>query len=228
MKLIIVGDSSVLFNSTHNIAPENTYGFILKSNFKLNRNDDVFIIGKKGNDTQNQCREERLILDIIQFDPKIVIIHLGINDCSLYSMTKAERLFINSVPKINHINTYRIYKKIRYIFLKNNKIQVKIKSFKLYYEKILNELKNIGVKPIIINILNPPESFLKKKRVIKNIKEYNNVLFNLAQNFNCKLIDLYSLTESQPSMLINNTLYLSKYGHMKLADVLISQIESLK
>lgn len=229
MRLLILGNSLVIIRPLLNSSFNDIYGFILKRYFKSKGNNDVFIFGKAANHTRIQSREERLIYDLKQFEPDIVILHLGISDCAPRLITESEQFYLQSFPNFIRIKTITFLSKYRYFFTKTfQKVYVKINDFQKYYQKILTEIKKIGAIPIIINISKPNQKLINRSyNILGNVKRYNNVLSNLAKKNNCKLINIYSLIENEPILQKNDGIYLSKSGNKKLAKILIQEIESM-
>lgn len=228
MKIVIIGDSTILFKLSQKISVYNTFGFILKEFFETKGNS-VFVIGKEDNSTQVQSRMGALIYDIKQFKPNVVIISLGSVDCSPRLLTNSEiQLFFNELS-FDMIKKKRFYIKVRYYSKKFQEVLVKIQDFQSNYQEILDEILKIGGVPIIINIAKPHKvRFKRSYNSMQKIKRYNKILSNLAEKNKCKLIDLYSLTETEPYMLSNRGFHLSKYGHRKMAELLIAEIEAIK
>jgi len=229
MRILVIGDSTVLCKYKYKISPEDTFGFILKNHFKLEGNHDVFIIGNLRNYIGDHCRPIRILFDIKQFEPDVIIISLGSSDCSpaVFPMEKNNIFF--PLPKIRRKKSFRTYMKLRYHYKRRfQKFKVNLTEFKFYYQKLLEEILKIGTKPILINITKPNQNYLKRANIrLENIINCNKILFNIAKINKCKLVDIYSLIEKDPYLISNAGFHLSKNGHKKLAEILLSEIDSL-
>lgn len=230
MRILILGDSNILYKKNRDIFYNNTYAALLKEklNQKFNDLHEVLVIGSAGNNIILQINPVRIFYDIKQFTPNIIIIQLGINDTALYCLTNPEQLFIKSIPKINNFKIYKFYKTIRLFFLKFNKIKVNQTDFSKYFKILLAEILSINTNPIIINIPKPRKNhFINYRQIIRKIRKYNSVLTVLSEKYKIILIDLFTLTENDPKMLLKDSFILSKLGHCILANKLIKKLELL-
>jgi len=244
MRIVILGDSVIFYIVSpewlelENLKwkenfffSEDIYGFILKRYFKSKGNNEVFVIGYVNNDTRFQTMFGALARDVKQFEPNIVIIQLGICDCAPRLFSQKEKGIILNLPKFIRKKIIKFFSKHRYFFTKRfPKVYVNIYYFRKKYQQILTEIKKIGAYPIIINIAKPSQDLLNiSYNYLRNVRSYNAVLSNLAEKKKqCGLIDLYSLIEDDPNMLWKDGIHLTKYGHKKLAEILIKKIESIK
>ncbi|MHA1729857.1 MAG: SGNH/GDSL hydrolase family protein [Promethearchaeota archaeon] len=236
MRVLILGNGSVLPRLSKNIQAHETFGFLMKEYLEPHGNDEVFIIGTHINNTYFQSIPARLLYDFKQFEPNIVILHLGINDCLPRLLTKEEMIMINlKMVKFKNNKFLRYYSKIRYYLLKFRKNNIGIKDFKKNYEKIIKEIMNFGSIPILINIPKPQNPTFRLKdsnsvifHDLKDIIRYNEIIHRVSEKYKCILIDLYSMTENDKNLLLPNNFYLSKLGHQKLAHLLIDEIKKFK
>lgn len=229
MRILIVGDSNVLYQHRYNILIEDTYGFILKNKFRLNWEHEVFIIGNIRNYISDYCRSIRILFDLQQFEPDVVIIDLGFSECTPHVFPMEKNNIFFPVPRIKRKNLFKIFIKLMYHFKRGfKKYKLNLTNFHLYYQKFLDEIAKIGAIPIIINIIKPDQDYLKRVNIkLVDIINCNKILLNLAKINKCKLIDIFSLTEKDDNLRLSSGFHLSKYGHKKLAEILISEIKSL-
>ncbi len=229
MRILVIGDSTVLYNIRYSLSPEDTFGFIIKNHFKLKGTYEVIIIGNARNYILDHCRPIRILFDIKQFEPDVIIISLGSSECSPHVFPMEKNNIFFPVPKITRKRFFRIFIKLLYHYkIKFRKYYVNLSEFQLYYQKILNQIKKIGAVPIIINITKPNKNYLKKANIrLENIIGINKILFNLSKINRCKLIDIYSIIEQNSNLESNNGFIFSKNGNKKLAEILISEINSL-
>ncbi len=232
MRILIIGDSTVLYQDQYNILPDDTFGFIIKKHFKLKGKHEVLIIGNIRNYVLDHCRPIRILFDITQFDPDVVIISLGSSDCSLHVFPMEKNNLFFPVPKITRKRFFRIFIKLMYHYKRGfRKFKVNLTKFQFYYQKLIAEIQKIGAIPIIINIPKPDQNYLKRANIrLDDIINLNIILYNIAKIKNFNLVDIYSLNEKDekdPNLRMNSGFYLSKYGHKKIAEILISEINSL-
>ena len=229
MRILIIGDSNVLYQYKNNIFPEDTFGFIIKNKFISKGKHEVFIIGNLRNYISDHCRPIRILFDIKQFEPDIVIVNLGSSDCSPHVFPKEKNNIFFPIPKIRRKKFFKIYFKLRSHYKRKfRKFHSNLTEFQFYCQKILDEIFKIGAVSIIINIIKPDQNYLKRANIrLEDIINCNTILFNLAKSNNCKLIDIYSKTEKDSYLRSDNGFHLSKKGHKDLAEILNSEINSL-
>ena len=228
MRILIIGDSTVLYQHRSNIFPDDTFNFIIKNHFKLKGKHEIFCIGNIRNYISDHCRPIRILFDLKQFEPAVVIVSLGSSDCSPHVFPKEKNNIFFPLPKITRKKFFKIYFKLRYHYKRKfRKFYVNLTEFQFYYQKILDAIIKIGAVPIIINILKPNQKYLKRANIrLEDIINCNKILFNLAKINNCKLVDIYSITKKEPYLRYDNGFQLSKNGHKNLAEILISDIDS--
>ncbi len=230
MKIVIIGSSLVYDKPSRDDSYQSIYGFLLKNYFKSKGDHEVFIIGRAKNHTRMQRRQDRLLYDLEQFEPDIVIIHLGIVDCAPRLFLEEEQIFLQALPKFLRFDLIKFLSNHRYYFTRKFKKEyVKINDFEKYYQKILDKIKEINAIPIIINISKPNQHIINRSYfIIEKIIAHNKILLKLAKKNHCNIIDVYSIIESQKSYQLADGIHLSKSGNKKLANLLITEIKSLR
>lgn len=225
MRLIIIGDSLPIY--VYHPSREYLYGFILKKYFESKGNNEVYIIAKPRNNTRIQSRPSRLLYDIKQFEPNIVIIHLGITDCAPRLFSLIESFYLQSLPNFFRRQVIKFLSTHRYFLTKKfPKVYVNLNDFKIFYQKILTKVIGIGGIPIIINIAKPSNNLIKKSfNFLENVKQYNKILSNLAKSNRCQFVDLYSIIENDSQFRWDDGYHLAISGHRRLAEILIHLIE---
>jgi len=225
MRIVIVGDSLVYFPLKYF---KKSYSFLIKE-ILSKQGHDVIIIAKPDNHSRAQSHSSRIFYDIIQFNPKIVIIHLGINDCAPRLFTELDEFFLRLLPVWVKMKVIRFFSRKRFYFTKKfQKVHVNWFQFEKNYRKIIHEIKKNDAVPIILNICKPAEHHLKRSyNLLDNVKKYNKILDLIARDFNCIKIDLYSLIDKNPHFLSNDGIHLSKSGHRELSKILLQEIKKL-
>ncbi|MHA1292118.1 MAG: SGNH/GDSL hydrolase family protein [Promethearchaeota archaeon] len=215
MRVIIIGDSLILHHPAHYNSIHDTYGFILKKYLSLQGKDEIFIImprsGNNTNNTKYQSKPRRIIYDIIQYQPDIVIVHLGIVDCAPRLFTQTQRDIISSLPIFMRRKIIRFLSKHRYGFTKVfQKVYVEINEFKKNYQTIIEAIIKNGAIPIIINILKPSEDLIHRSfNFDGKVRSYNKILLEISKKYNINLIDLYSLISENPELRWKDGIHLS-------------------
>ena len=220
--ITILGDSLSMARDNSGIGYKNTYSYLLNKN--IGGSFLVLNKAKRTNTVVNQSLRQHIIDDILTTEAIYYVIQLGIVDCA---------------PRIISIFEKRILKLIKitwitksYIKLKSNNREFFTKYFKRTYVpidifeqkyrfilKTIESLPNVE-KIILINIADTNQK--NKSRSFNfesNILKYNKVIEQIADsnNLRIELVDLYSMTKNDPSLLLEDGIHISKKAHIKLA-----------
>lgn len=213
-KILFIGDSSLL--ARKEVAHKNIYTTLIKN--KLQHEYSIEISGK----TQNNSKEVFINLEAFMlygYKPDIVILNYGIVDVFPRPYPrKLQKLFgclgfLSMVDKI--LKKTGLYYKIGDLF---NFKEVRLENFKVYNERIIQELLEREVeKIIIIGIIKPYKVLLRSKRVDGEIKLYNEVYKELSyKHKEIKYIDIY--TYSDKDFTIWDGYHYSEKASMYLAE----------
>ena len=203
--------------------------------FQLNEllGNDFFVVNrsKRGNTSVVQSSTQNLYDDIETSESKVIIIQIGICDCSPRIISKYERVVLKYVlPKTIAKIYIKVKSKNRYFFTKYLPMTyVSMALFEKCYEKILSSsLKLDGiVKVIVINIA---DTNLKNKNrsfnFAKNILKYNSIISKLVESKNniC-LYDLYTRTKDRPELLLSDGIHIDLKAHEIIANELAINIK---
>lgn len=226
MNIIIIGDSLSMQRLKDNTKYEDTYGYLVKTSLDPKERNHVYILSKRANDSLTQSKPDNLLYNIKQFDPDIVIIHLGIVDCAPRLFTKNQQYIISILPEKLRSSIIAFISKRRLFFTKHfPKVYVKKGDFERHMQIIIDFIIANDAKPIIINVAKPDKRLISRSyNILQNVKDYNMVLLKLAEKNKCPLIDNYKMAEGIPGYLISGEVHLTKLGHKLLADEILKFI----
>jgi lysophospholipase L1-like esterase len=217
--IVFIGDSLIMPRPAENISPEETYGYMASQELK---DHQVIITAKYSNDTAIQSQIKNLKA-IKRASPHVVFVQLGIVDCAPRLFSKREKTLINKLPPSFRNWLIGILSgKRRELTKWFPKVYVKRKDFKRNMEIILDFVEECGAVPVIIIIAKTSEeNNARSYNFLKNIRDYNAVLRELAQEKGRALIDLYHLVDEDPACLLPDGIHLSKKGSCNLTKEIV-------
>ena len=213
------------------------YGVSYKNlySYRLNKllGNDYFVINKakRTNTIEIQTNIQNIYDDVLTTDSNIFVIHLGIVDCAPRIISLMEGKILKYFrPKFLSNFYINVKSKNRRFFTKHfPKVYVKPQEFKKKYEFLINTIiqKTNNEKIILINIADTNEgNKLKSFGFDENIRKYNTVIKNLKNRYNknIELIDFYTLTKNNPSLLLEDGIHISNEAHNILAEEISKRI----
>jgi hypothetical protein len=226
----ILGNSQAQPNLKNNLVYEDTYSY--KIFRQMNIDCVVINTAKRNNTVVNQAVSSNIDDDILSFNADYHIMQFGIVDCPPRLFTERENKLLNYCPARKII--IRFMSKHRYFFTKIfPKVYVKKDIFREKYiflvQTILTRTKT--KKIFLINISatqdrNKQRSF----RIDDNIKQYNLIIKEIANTNPDKivLIDLYSMTSKDLSLVAADGIHLALPAHALLAKMIGQKIRDLE
>lgn len=229
MRILIVGDSLVLERLEEKNPFSNTYGGLLKSIYSQNKETEVIVIGKRNNDSKIQSSSDNIFYDIIQFEPDVLILHIGIVDCTPRIFSRGQKNLLLSFPNFIRRKIIKVSSKYRFqITKRRQKVYVSYNEFIKNYQKILKQI-NPETHIIMINIAKPPRHLLNRTYHYEdNVRKYNEVIGELSKKWKCSLLDLFRMVENDSKILNSDGIHLSLHGHRIVADEIKKIIEKLR
>lgn len=226
----ILGDSLSMVRVEEGISIRDTYPFRLNELL----GNDFYVVNrsKRGNTSVVQSSTQNLYDDIETSESKVIIIQIGICDCSPRIISKFERVVLNyALPKLFAKRYIKIKSKYRYLFTKYFPMTyVSLVRFETSYEKILaSALKLHGiVKVVVINIADTnSNNKLRSFNFDKNIVKYNSIISKLVVGkSNVYLLDLYNLTKDNPELLLTDGIHINLKAHEIIASELVVNIKN--
>jgi len=223
--ILILGDSLAVPRPNDGIHIQDTYAH------KLSTYDSVINRAQEKTSTFKQLK--RIKSDVAGIKPDIVIIQLGIVDCSPRLFTYRQHQFLSflNIFLPNLISKYTDNKsKKRYEFTQKNKIVYTTpEQFRINIKKILDIiLKDICPKKIFLVNICYPSQLLKEKNydIEKNILNYNKILNEFKDEL-ISLIDMFTFTKHNPDALLNDE-HMSAKGHDYVSNIVIKWINDSK
>ena len=219
-RIILIGDSLLMPRPQQGLVYEDTYGYLA---LKTLKDYEVIIKGKYSNDTSIQSKPDVLKTEIEILNPDMVFIQLGIVDCAPRLFSKAEINILKKLPSFLRQGIVNFLSKRRRFFTKLfPKVYIKKVDFEKNMRNILESITACNAITAIINISRTSkENMFRSFNYENNITEYNEILFKLSREYNCQMVDLCSIVESEPSYLLPDGIHLSRQGHRRLADEIV-------
>ena len=226
----VLGNSQAQPNLKNNLVYEDTYSY--KIFRQINMDCVVINSAKRNNTVVNQAVSSNIDDDILSFNADYHIMQFGIVDCAPRLFTDRQNFLLNHLPGKNVL--IRFMSKHRYFFTKRwPKVYVKKDIFREKYiflvQTILTQTKT--KKIFLINISatqdrNKQRSF----RIDENIKQYNLIIEEIANKNPDKivLIDFYSMTSKELSLVATDGIHLAPPAHALLAKMIGQKIRDLE
>jgi lysophospholipase L1-like esterase len=223
--ITILGDSLSMVRSEENITLWLTYPYLLIH--LLGDSYHIVNRSKRGNTSLIQTNPQYLYDDVQTSESSYVIIQIGICDCSPRIISKYER-FILKYFFHKTLSSYYIRFKSRFrkFFTKNfPKTYVSKSDFELMYKKLLESILQLRTikKVILVNIASTNNINMERSYGFENnINHYNDIIKRLiSTNSKCYLIDLFSYTVNDSSLLVDDGIHITKEAHCILANDIV-------
>jgi len=161
-------------------------------------------------------------LDHIQADYHVI--HLGIVDCAPRLFTRGEQRLLGVMPFRRII--IRFASKHRYFLTKTfPKVYVRKDVFARKYRDLLEAIlqKTPTKKIFLINLAaTKPRNIGRSYGIEHNIRDYNAVIAEIAGEIpdRVRLIDLFAMTQADPSLVFDDGIHLTAKGHEVLAEMI--------
>ena len=221
--ITILGDSLSMARIENGISYKDTYSYLLSEYIKK----DYLVLNKskRGNTITNQISIQNIYDDVISTNSEYFIIQIGIVDCAPRIISMKEKVILRYLfsEKIQNIYIGFKSKYRRFITKYFPKTYVSLDAFKDNYIHLIEAiLKQSNVKKIVV--INIADTNLKNKNKSfgfeNNIINYNKIIKHLSLLYPDKIniIDLYSLSNLNDDILLNDGIHISKYAHVILAN----------
>ena len=220
--ITILGDSLSMVRNDEDVTLRTIYPYLLVKFL----GNDYYIINKskRGNTSDFQTLNQYLYDDVETSDSSIVILQIGICDCSPRIISKFEKIILNYfLPVFLSFFYIKFKSKHRYFFTKYfPKTYVTKARFESNYKQLLESILKLDKiqKIIIINIADTNE--YNKKRSYnfeQNIIDYNRVIQKLAfENPKIQIIDSFNYSKTIPNFLLSDGIHISNSAHQILAE----------
>ncbi|MCO4754510.1 MAG: SGNH/GDSL hydrolase family protein [Bacteriovoracaceae bacterium] len=154
------------------------------------------------------------------YQPDIVVLQIGIVDCSSRVLGERAKEIISRIPFINRLVRNFIKKFHKRLSLIRDITYVDRKNFRTNLESLKNSFE--GASFLVIPIAPPTKGFIDMMPLIeRNIFDYNKILNDVfGRNFQEKIYD----GENPESFLLDDHYHLNKKGHSKVAQFIQSKL----
>jgi lysophospholipase L1-like esterase len=218
-RIVILGDSLGIQREIENSEKSNdllcveSYPNILK---ELLLQWEVISSCKGGNRSDKQARQKQLYADILLPKPKVVVVQLGICDCTPRLFNRYESFVLSRLPLLLRGPIISHFSKHRYYYTKHfRKVYVKINAFESNIRRLIDVILGTGAFPILVGIADT--NTRNKERTYnyeRNIIEYNDILIKLSNEYHLQYINMF---EEGDSILLPDGIHLNETGSNLLA-----------
>ncbi|WP_198034389.1 SGNH/GDSL hydrolase family protein [Dyadobacter tibetensis] len=225
-RIVILGDSLAMPRIMDGIRFEDTYAYHLAKEFEPDFT--LYNRAKRANTFAKQAVEWTLNDDFICYNPKIVIIHLGIVDCAPRLFSELQNKVIEMMPAPIRKPIITFFSKRRLFFTRLfKKVYVDKKCFEAGIRSILTHIDSSKQKTIIVGIA--PTNTVNANRSYgfeANIMDYNNILKNVAATKeNTIFLDVRD--QINPDIhLLPDGIHLTKEGHLIISKMIINHLNN--
>ena len=219
-RVVILGDSLAMPRPEENVHYEETYAY------KLSQFIDGEIIcrASRSNTTLKQSGQQSLYDNLAVFEPHVVIIQLGIVDCSPRLFGRKQAFVLSKLPDFLRSMIINIFSKHRLLLTKiRPKVYVSQNIFEQSIDLLFKKISSLGSKAICISIASTNDRNNRRSyHFDENIKRYNSILQNRCHQFSFEYLDFYTAT-SENSFLLDDGIHINSSGH----DFLTARISDL-
>ncbi|MBP2201423.1 lysophospholipase L1-like esterase [Methanococcus voltae] len=229
MKIItILGDSISMVRPNEGISLRELYSYKLQENL----GSEYYVVNNAIRGSYAKVQLNNMEDTVLCNNSEVVIIFFGIVDCFPRLFSRTEKLIMAGLSKfkLDCINKAIIHikSKNRYFFTKSQKkVYTRVYDFDKIYSDIILKIEKTGCKQIIL--VNIPSTNEKTKKrnygVDENIREYNLIISKQLENKKIDLVDLYTITENNPNIILEDGHHISKEGHKILSEILSEKIK---
>lgn len=217
MRISIVGDSLAL--PRPEVKHIETYAHLLYTD-----GNEVINCGRARQDTKIAASNEYIKRDILFLEPEVVIIHLGIVDCSPRLFSRTQIRLVKILPEYINKPLINLVSKHRYKITKLRRIvYVKPGDFKNNITKLIKN--SLGLDPkmkiVFIKIMEDKKELNKKSfNIDTNIRDYNTIIESVCDEYGIETID----PNICPNGLLNDGIHINKFAHKYIANELTQRI----
>lgn len=218
-KVLIIGDSLSL--PRDEVQYEETWPYLLSE--KSGENFHVINLSRRASTTKRLDIEGKDVFEY--YNPDIVIIQLGIVDCSPRLMGSMESKIVSLLPKLLRKKYISIIKKVRN--RSEKRVKVKLNHYRKYLLNYIKKVNEYNCKIICLKIGNVGKSTLVKNPKINiSIENYNNVLKEICSSFDLQFIDPFfnSSDVNKGEYTIDDGYHLSAKGNQVISSTIIDYL----
>lgn len=190
-RVVILGDSLSMPRPEEGVRYEDTYAHLLHR-----EGYEVVNRSKRANDTSMQTAIQNLQDDIIEIEPDIIVVFLGIVDCAPRIFSRFESKLLSFLPGMIRRKILNFVSWHRYRITKiRNKTYVSQNEYRKNILKLIDTANDNGSKIVFVNTIETTkENDLRSFNFIQNIKNYNQVLADVCKKKEIALIDISRMT----------------------------------
>jgi hypothetical protein len=225
MNLVILGDSLPLPRPNEGVLFEHTYPSILQR--MLNGNAYVINRSKRANNSRKAALPNNLSADITDFNPEVLIYHIGIVDCAPRLFSEFQQKILEKMPSFISRRIIKFFSSKRYFFTRTfPKVYVKRKAFYKNVKQTISFAKQYTDKIILVGICHANSNVLKKSfSFADNVNKYNDELIKISNELGVDYLDTRLLNPEHD--LLSDGIHYNLSANEKLAMAILEKIKSL-
>ena len=218
----ILGNSLALASPKQGLFYRDTYAFRLGRDLGLE--NTVVNRARRNMTVVEQIRDINAEDDIHYIQADYHIVHLGIVDCAPRLFTRGDQRLLGVMPFRRII--IRFASKHRFFLTKIfPKVYVRKDVFARKYRDLLEAIlqKTPTKKIFLINLAaTKPRNIGRSYGIERNIQDYNAFIAGIASEIpdRVRLIDLFAMTQVDPSLVFDDGIHLTAKGHEVLAETI--------
>jgi len=222
----ILGNSSAMSIYTLNIDYKDTYSFLISH--QLGLENAVINKAHRNLTVVEQMEEVNVQDDILSIDADYHIVQFGIVDCAPRLYTQKQGRYLALFPGRKFL--IRFMSKHRFFFTKRfPKVYVEKEKFRRGTHSLIETIieKTRSKKVFVINIPQTTQRMTSRSFGIeKNIDDYNQIIKEVSALFADKVffIGLYERTKSDPDLMSEDGIHITKKAHKMLAGLICETI----
>lgn len=223
MKLVVLGDSLPLPRPNEGVLYEHTYPSILEE--RLYGSVRVINRSRRANTSRKVALPNNLCDDIRDFNPDILVYHIGIVDCAPRLFSEFQQNILGKMPAFIAKRIIRFFSSRRYFFTKNfPKVYVKKKSFYKNVKQTIEFAKQYTNKILIVGICHSNKTVLAKSySFVENVNEYNNELIRVSAELAVDYLDTREFLNPENDLLADGIHY-TLSANEKLAMAILEKL----
>lgn len=207
MKLVILGDSLPMPRPLEGILYEHTYPSILQA--RLNDSVQVINRSKRANTSTKEAQPNNLSDDITDFNPDILVYHMGIVDCAPRLFSEFQQKIIGRMPSAIGKKIIHFFSTRRFFFTKTfPKVYVKKKDFYKNVKLAIEFAKQFTGKVIIVGICHSNKAVIERSYSFReNVEAYNKELIRISAELKVDFLDARELLDPENDLLADGIHY---------------------
>lgn len=223
-KILVAGDSLGMVRPEEGLFVEDIYPYLLQKNLF----NDFFVINasQRANNSSRIVSEDYLYENINAIRPDVVILHVGIVDCTPRVFSEIQKKLLAGMARVYWIKPFVSWfvkrrSLRRYDLTKKRKIvHVSLSDFEINLVKFFERARfaSPDARFIVVNILYPGCAMTSRNYgLVENVNDYNRKLTEIAAKYSSRVINLFDFTRIYPEVVLPDGHHIGKVAHQFIA-----------